>query len=170
MTVFRLRALEVVVRGDGRAGDFTGVNGLAVQRGDDADHVVVHAGQFKLRGTHAVKLRRRRGDDGELRGVDAIRARRENSQLTAFLAAVQEKLAGILKIIAINHAPEDAIAEEVRYWNGVSPSERVAAVETLRQRTPGIYGDAPSRLERVYRFVDREEGSLPYRRRARTRR
>jgi hypothetical protein len=40
--------------------------------------------------------------------------------------------------------PEDAIAEEVRYRASVSPSERVAAVETLRQRTPEIYGDAPS--------------------------
>ena len=60
--------------------------------------------------------------------------------------------------------PEDAIAEEVRYWNSVSPSERVAAVEVLRQRTPGIYGDAPPRLERVrHLFVDREESSLPRR-------
>jgi hypothetical protein len=66
--------------------------------------------------------------------------------------------------------PEDAIAEEVRYWQGVSPSERVAAVETLRQRIPGIYGDAPCRLERVYRFIDRKEGPLPDRRRARARR
>jgi hypothetical protein len=32
--------------------------------------------------------------------------------------------------------PEDAIAEEVRYWNGVSPSDPVAAVETLRRHVP----------------------------------
>jgi hypothetical protein len=66
--------------------------------------------------------------------------------------------------------PEDAVAEEVRYWASVSPSERVAAVEMLRQRTPGIYGDAPSRLERVYRFVERQERPVPDRRRARARR
>jgi len=33
----RLRALEVVVRRNGCPGDFASVNGLAVERGDDAD-------------------------------------------------------------------------------------------------------------------------------------
>jgi hypothetical protein len=53
--------------------------------------------------------------------------------------------------------PEQAVKAEGDYWRRCSIEERVAAVETLRQATVGIYGDAPARLERVYRFVELEE-------------
>ena len=65
--------------------------------------------------------------------------------------------------------PEEAIKDEVRYWQSVSIEERVSAVETLRQATLGIYDDeAAARLERVYRFVERPKGALSDRGRPRT--
>ena len=50
--------------------------------------------------------------------------------------------------------PEEAALREGRYWRSLSVTERVAAVEQLRQRTMGVYSEAAPRLERVYRFVE----------------
>ena len=86
-----------------------GSDGLAVERGDDADHVIVYARQFELRGAHAVELGRGRRDDGELRRVDAIRFRRDNSELTAFLAAIGQEFPRVLEIVAINNFSENAL-------------------------------------------------------------
>lgn len=64
--------------------------------------------------------------------------------------------------------PQEAINDEVRYWRSVSVAERVSAVETIRQATLGIYNDeAAPRLERVYRFVEREPRPFSDRGRAR---
>lgn len=56
---------------------------------------------------------------------------------------------------------EAAEAAEVRYWRSRPVVERVSAVETIREATLGIYGEAPARLVRVYRFVTRPTRSLP---------
>lgn len=50
----------------------------------------------------------------------------------------------------------EATAEEVAYWRSQSVEERVSAVELIRRVTPGVYDDAPARLERVYRLAVRE--------------
>ncbi len=50
--------------------------------------------------------------------------------------------------------PAEAIQSEGRHWRSVSPEERLAAVETIRRATPGIYGPIPARLERTYRIVE----------------
>ena len=47
---------------------------------------------------------------------------------------------------------EESAREEGRYWRSVSIEERVSAVELLREVTPGIYAEAPVRLERVYKL------------------
>jgi hypothetical protein len=57
--------------------------------------------------------------------------------------------------------PEQAIRAEVEHWRACSIEERVSAVELIREATPGIYGDAPARLERVYRFVELPPRALP---------
>ena len=65
--------------------------------------------------------------------------------------------------------PSEAIKSEGRYWQSVSPEERLAAVETIRRATPGIYGEIPARLERTYRIIELAPGALPHRRSPRSR-
>ena len=110
----RLGVLEVFVSGDHRSGDFTGLNRPAVQRGDDADHVRLHALQQELLGGHAVVCRAPRGDDREQRGVDAVRARREQAELPAFLAAVEQELPRILEFVAIHELAQDVLGRHGR--------------------------------------------------------
>ena len=50
----RLRVLEVVVAGDGRPGNFARLDGLAIQRGDDAHHVRLDAFSCSCAGVHAM--------------------------------------------------------------------------------------------------------------------
>jgi hypothetical protein len=57
--------------------------------------------------------------------------------------------------------PEQAIRAEAEHWRKCSIEERVSAVELIREATPGIYGDAPARLERVYQFVELPPRALP---------
>ena len=57
--------------------------------------------------------------------------------------------------------PEDAVRDEVRYWQGCSIEERVAAVELLRRATLGIYDEPSPRLERTHRWVEPSWRSLP---------
>lgn len=63
--------------------------------------------------------------------------------------------------------PEEAARAEGAYWRSRSIEERVSAVEAIREATPGIYGEAPARLERVYRFVELSPGALAERASAR---
>ena len=66
----------------------------------------------QLLGRHAVLRRGRRRDDGEQRGVDAIGARGENAELAAFLAAVEQELARVLEVVAIDDFAQDALGRE----------------------------------------------------------
>jgi hypothetical protein len=63
--------------------------------------------------------------------------------------------------------PEEARRDEAAYWISRPVSERLAAVETLRQLTWGIYGDATARMERVHRLVVRRTRPVSHRGRAR---
>jgi hypothetical protein len=66
--------------------------------------------------------------------------------------------------------PEEAVIAEGRYWRSVSIAERVAAVETIRRATPGVYGRVPARLARAHRFVELEPRAIRGGRRSRSRR
>lgn len=59
--------------------------------------------------------------------------------------------------------PEAAIAEEVAYWQRLTVSQRVAAVEALRRQTVGVYDDVSARLERVHRAAERSVGPCAHR-------
>jgi hypothetical protein len=63
---------------------------------------------------------------------------------------------------------DDAVKREGAYWLSRSVEERVSAVETIREATLGIYDEAPTRLERVYRVVERPWGAVSDRRGARS--
>jgi hypothetical protein len=63
--------------------------------------------------------------------------------------------------------PEEAVRAEGEHWRSCTIEERVSAVEIIRERTPGVYGEAPARLERVYRFVELPPRALPARGRSR---
>ncbi|MCA9639764.1 MAG: hypothetical protein H6718_13780 [Polyangiaceae bacterium] len=56
--------------------------------------------------------------------------------------------------------PEQAIRDEVRYWASVTVEERVAAVETIRRATIGIYGDTPPRMERTEWVIRNSRGEI----------
>ena len=45
--------------------------------------------------------------------------------------------------------------DEMLFWQGIEPSERVAAVEILRQRVFGGIDEARSGLQRVCRVIRR---------------
>ncbi len=63
--------------------------------------------------------------------------------------------------------PDEAARDEASYWLSRPVSERLAAVETLRQLTWGIYGDTAARMERVHRIVVRRTRTVPDRGRTR---
>ena len=44
------------------------------------------------------------------------------------------------------------------FWLTKSPAERIAAIELLRQHYFSFFKDAPQRLQRVYRIVDKTQG------------
>jgi len=44
------------------------------------------------------------------------------------------------------------------YWMTKSPAERISALELLRQHYLSLTKDAPQRLQRVYRIVDKPSG------------
>ena len=67
---------------------------------------------------HAVFLRVRRRDDGEQRRVDAVRARGQNAELPAFLAAVDQELARVLEVVAIDDLAQDAFGRDRRAVRG----------------------------------------------------
>ena len=89
-------------------GDLAGLDRTAIQCGDDADHVRLDALERELAGRHAVFLRIGRRDHREQRGVDAIGAGGEDAELAAFLAAVEQELARILEVVAIDDPAQDA--------------------------------------------------------------
>ena len=166
----RLRVLEIVVAGDDRSGNFTGFDGPPVQRGDDADLVGINAMKLELFGKHSVHRRRGRSDDGEKRAVDAIRAVGDEAKLPALFAAVEQELARVLEVVALDDFPEDAPGRNrpiVRRDNGgnfalrhdddrhledaILPAEE-SEVETRRQRRGlitgfAVEGDEPARFE-----------------------
>lgn len=64
--------------------------------------------------------------------------------------------------------PEEAARAEGAHWRSRSIEERVSAIEAIRRATAGIYGDAPARLERVWRFVELPPRARPARGSTRT--
>src|SRR5207245_1392355 len=100
--------LEIVVPGDDRSGNFTRVNGVTVERGDDADLVRLDARQEELVGRHAMLGRVRRSNHREQRAVEAIGAGGENAELASLLTAVEQELARVLKVVALDDFPQDA--------------------------------------------------------------
>jgi hypothetical protein len=44
---------------------------------------------------------------------------------------------------------EGAVAEEVRYWLGLTIEERISGVEAIRRASFRLYGGAPTRMARV---------------------
>ncbi len=60
-------------------------------------------------------------------------------------------------------SPEEAVADEVRYWREQSIEARVSGVELIRQATFGIYTDeAAPRLERAHRLVDPSDPRMTF--------
>lgn len=103
-----LGVLEVVVAGNGRAGDLARLDRPTVEGGDDADLVGTDVSQFE-RGRRDVVFRGiGGGDDLEERAVDPVGAGGEQGELPALFAAAGEKAARILKIITVDHAAQDA--------------------------------------------------------------
>jgi len=47
---------------------------------------------------------------------------------------------------------------DVAFWKSKTPAERIAAIELLRQHYLSILKDAPQRLQRVFKIVDKASG------------
>ncbi len=47
---------------------------------------------------------------------------------------------------------------DFEYWLTKTPSDRIAAVELLRQHYLAFHKDAPQRLQRVYRIINKTPG------------
>ena len=103
-----LRVLKVVMPAHHRAGDLTGLDGHAVERGHDAHEIRVHMADAQQPGVQAMLGCVFRGDDGEERGIDAIRARCDDAELAAFFAPIFEEGAGVLEVIAHHGMRQDA--------------------------------------------------------------
>ncbi len=114
----RLRVLEVVVPGDDRARDFTGLDRPAVERGDDADLVGLDVRQLEVARRDRVLMRVLRRDNLEERAVDAVRAGGEDRELAALFAAAEEEFARVLEVVALDHAAEDAAGRNRRARGG----------------------------------------------------
>ena len=48
--------------------------------------------------------------------------------------------------------------DDFEYWLTKTPAERIAAIELLRQNYTPFLKDAPQRLQRIYRVIDRPSG------------
>lgn len=62
---------------------------------------------------------------------------------------------------------EGAVADEVRYWLGLTIEERISGVEVIRRASWRLYGGAPTRMARVSARVEAPWRPVPARRRAR---
>src|SRR5581483_973367 len=106
----RLGVLKIAVPRNDRAGDFARFNRRAIERGDNAHHVRVDALQEQLLRGHAVFRGEDGRNDGEQGGVDAISPGGQDAELAPFFAAVDKKTPGVLKVVAVNNLPQDALS------------------------------------------------------------
>ena len=58
-----------------------------------------------------------------------------------------------LKIVSLKDKSNDFI-----FWNSKSEIERLQAIETLRQQYINYKKDVQSRLQRVYRIINKKQG------------
>ena len=91
--------------------------------------------QVQLRFRHRMLVRGRGGNHREQRPVDAIGARRQDTELATLLAAVQQELARVLKVVAIDHFAQDALGWDRR------------AVRRQHQRNLALRHDGDGRLD-----------------------
>ena len=131
----RLRVLEVLVAGDGRSGNLARLDRLAVQGGHNAHHVRLDPLQVQLRFRHPVLVRGRGGNHREQRPVDAVGAGGQDAELPALLAAVQQELARVLEVVALDHFAQDALGRDRR------------AVGRHHQRNLALRHDGDGRLD-----------------------
>jgi hypothetical protein len=82
-------------------------------------------------------FRLQRSDNGEERCVDPVRSGRQDSQLPSFLAAVKQKLARILKVVAFNHSRQDPLR-----WNRRAVRRDDQRNLSLRHRNHWRFDDA----------------------------
>jgi hypothetical protein len=176
--------MEAVVAGDGGSGELARVDGRAVEGGHDADAVgldAMHAQQVRR---HAVRRCRLPGDDVEQRGVDAIRARGDDRELAALLAAPGEERARVLERVAGDRTAQDPLAahglavgghdqpdltlrdhRHRRLGDGVLPLP-VCEVHAGRERLGlvaglAVEGDQPSDGQRPVRELLDHDADLP---------
>lgn len=60
------------------------------------------------------------------------------------------------KVVAIRSLYDTQ--NDFTFWLTKTPSERIAALELLREHYLSFTKDAPQRLQRVYRIIDKPSG------------
>ncbi len=60
------------------------------------------------------------------------------------------------KVVSVRSIKDKS--NDFAFWFSKTPNERIAAIEILRQNYLSFLKDAPQRLQRVYRVIDRTSG------------
>lgn len=60
------------------------------------------------------------------------------------------------KVVSVRSIKDNS--NDFTFWLTKTPSDRIAAIELLRQHYLSFIKDAPQRLQRVYRIINKSSG------------